>query len=291
MIFNSFHIEIEFISDILGSTPKSVDVFKDFLVSRHNELAQKYAKANSKNVTIAKYSGQGQMDVDSELDKIFKTIEAELGRKLTGSEREQLLSDNSEDFILELLGESADNKAQVFLKDSNGLPYLSSHTVKGFLKSAAEAISRTRPVKAGKYNHSYAASSKYVNTMMLASDVFFFKGDGKREDIKRDGDGNPSMLSRPLRAKTAQGDRVALASSEVVSAGTRARFVVCVFGGDKAPVTQRDLEDAFEYGVLQGFGSWRGSGSYGRFIVRSLTPIESKSEAPGLDLHSLPMLK
>ena len=65
---------------------------------------------------------------------------------------------------------------------------------------------------------------------------------------------------RPLRAQTAQGERVALAISEEVPAGSWLEFdVVCLDDGHVPAVLEW-----LDYGQLRGLGQWRNSGK-GRF--------------------------
>jgi len=70
---------------------------------------------------------------------------------------------------------------------------------------------------------------------------------------------------RPLRAQTAQGERVALAHSETVPEGTIMEF--------KVMVMRKELLDAviewLDYGEYHGFGQWRNSGK-GAFLYRAV---------------------
>lgn len=65
---------------------------------------------------------------------------------------------------------------------------------------------------------------------------------------------------RPLRAQTAQGERVSLANSEEIPAGSTCWFEILLM--------DESLENAvlewLDYGVLRGIGQWRNSGK-GRF--------------------------
>ena len=63
-----------------------------------------------------------------------------------------------------------------------------------------------------------------------------------------------------LRAATAQGERVALASSETLPAGTTCEFEVQMMRDELEPL----VEEWLAYGELRGFGQWRNSGK-GRF--------------------------
>lgn len=66
---------------------------------------------------------------------------------------------------------------------------------------------------------------------------------------------------RPLRASTAQGERVALAHSETVPAGTKQSFDVLLLRDDLEDLVREWLE----YGKYHGTGQWRNSGK-GRFV-------------------------
>ena len=70
---------------------------------------------------------------------------------------------------------------------------------------------------------------------------------------------------RPLRASTAQGERVALAMSESLPAGTTCTFeVTCLVDNDVDLV-----REWLKYGELRGIGQWRNSGC-GRYTYEEL---------------------
>ena len=69
------------------------------------------------------------------------------------------------------------------------------------------------------------------------------------------------VCQRPLRAQTPQGERVALASSETVPAGTTMDVTFVLY----SPSSHRDaLMEWLDYGAVRGLGQWRNSGK-GRF--------------------------
>ncbi len=70
---------------------------------------------------------------------------------------------------------------------------------------------------------------------------------------------------RPLRAATAQGERVALAHSETVPAGSEVSFTVQVFDKSLLPV----IRECLDYGEYHGLAQWRNSGK-GRFVWAEL---------------------
>ena len=61
---------------------------------------------------------------------------------------------------------------------------------------------------------------------------------------------------RPLRAQTMQGERVALANSETVPAGTWFECDVCVWDDNLWDT----VEEWLDYGEFNGLGQWRSSG-------------------------------
>ena len=65
---------------------------------------------------------------------------------------------------------------------------------------------------------------------------------------------------RPLRASTAMGERIALAASETVPAGTTLDFEVLVMN----PKDAETVREWLDYGQLRGLFQWRNSGK-GRF--------------------------
>ena len=88
--------------------------------------------------------------------------------------------------------------------------------------------------------------------------------------FSRDKDDNPivwdseggkiGVCQRPLRANTPQGERVALASSETVPAGSKMTFTITMLSDEH----EGAVMEALSYGILRGFGQWRNSGK-GRF--------------------------
>ena len=73
--------------------------------------------------------------------------------------------------------------------------------------------------------------------------------------------GQVGSCQRPLRASTAQGERVALANSETVPEGTTQTFSVTVLRDGLMPLVKEWLD----YGALHGTGQWRNAGK-GRFV-------------------------
>jgi len=65
---------------------------------------------------------------------------------------------------------------------------------------------------------------------------------------------------RPLRADTMKGERVSLAASETVAAGTAFEVEITTL----TPALEKLVRQCLDYGKLKGLGQWRNSGK-GRF--------------------------
>lgn len=142
----------------------------------------------------------------------------------------------------------------VFPKLEDGRPFLYDYQVKGFFKDACSMLSRVggtgKDKKAANESCKIKAYKKVIDGMIFPSP----------RKIPIDFEGEIQDCQRPLRAQTAQGERVALASSDEVPAGATFTFeVVCLDDTHIAAV-----KEWLDYGILRGIGQWRNSGK-GRF--------------------------
>lgn len=143
----------------------------------------------------------------------------------------------------------------IFPRLDDGSPFLWDYQVKGYLKDACSMLRRVPGTKSNKL----AAHKKVI-------DGLIFPEPRKIKLVLPDGYGNElETCERPLRASTAQGDRVALACSEMCPAGTTIEFRVKLFKDSLAPT----VKEWFDYGAFRGIGQWRNSGM-GRFEVEYL---------------------
>lgn len=77
--------------------------------------------------------------------------------------------------------------------------------------------------------------------------------------------GDMTICQRPLRAQTMQGERVALASSEEIPAGSTVDFDIILMRDD----LWNCLEEWLDYGRFRGLGQWR-NGGHGKFTYEVL---------------------
>lgn len=140
----------------------------------------------------------------------------------------------------------------VFSKDENGNPFLWDYQIRGFFKDACGMLRKVSTMKSSKLK----AYKKEIDGLIFVQE--------RKIPILFDGEiGN---CQRPLRAQTAQGERISLANSETIPAGATLEFTVeCLVDADMDAV-----EEWFDYGRLRGLGCWRNSGK-GRFVWEKLS--------------------
>jgi hypothetical protein len=126
-------------------------------------------------------------------------------------------------------------------------PVLYDYVIKGFFKDACGMLRRASDTRSAKLQ----AHKKVIDGLVFAK---------PRQIPLRLNGGEMAILERPLRAQTAQGERVALARSDTCPAGTTLEFKLIVLGKVKEPL----LREWLDYGQLRGLGQWRNAG-YGAF--------------------------
>ena len=154
---------------------------------------------------------------------------------------------------IEALGvEAVDEKGTtVFPKMEDGTPFLWDYQIRGFFKSACDALNMANPSK------KLPAYKKKIDKLVFINERKVLYTIPQDKEI--------GYLQRPLRAQTAQGERVALAKSEMLPEGTTAEFTVKVLQDDLL----NRVKEWLDYGALNGLGQWR-NGSYGRFTWEEL---------------------
>ena len=135
----------------------------------------------------------------------------------------------------------------VFSRNEEGKPILFDYQIKGFFKTSAKAF-----YYVGGDSKLTAYKSKIDNLIFIKERMIELQiPDGM-------GIGN---CQRPLRASTAQGERIALGNSESCPAGTVIEFtIMCMVDG-----LMKNVIQWLDYGALNGIGQWHNSGK-GRFV-------------------------
>lgn len=134
----------------------------------------------------------------------------------------------------------------VFPRNEEGTPILWDYQIKGFIKDATGVLKRVPGTKASGVK----AFKKEIDGLL-----FVFP-----RMIPLNMPSELGTCERPLRASTAQGERVALANSETAPAGTTIDIEIQCMTKAMYDLTKECLD----YGILRGIGQWRNSGK-GRF--------------------------
>ena len=143
----------------------------------------------------------------------------------------------------------------VFPRNKEGLPIAWDYQWKGFFKDAAGSLRKVPGSECSKIK----AYKKEIDGLIFVAP----------REIPIAFDGEMGICQRPLRAQTAQGERVALANSESIPAGAEMVFEVKML----VPAHEKAVKEMLDYGQLRGFGQWRNSGK-GRFTYEILEERE-----------------
>ena len=148
--------------------------------------------------------------------------------------------------------EAVEEKAMtIFPKLEDGTPFIYDYQIKGFFKDSCKALQRCKGEKFSKASCAIKAYKQVIDGC-----IFVFP---RMIPIDMHG-GEIGDLQRPLRASTAQGERIALARSETIPAGSTIEFTIRCLSDDFVPAVKEWLD----YGKLRGLGCWRNA-SWGRF--------------------------
>ena len=145
----------------------------------------------------------------------------------------------------------AERGMTVFPRLEDGTPFLWDYQIKGFFKDACGVLRKVP----GKRSAKIKAYKKEIDGLIFP----------QPRRIPLALSGPVRECQRPLRAQTAQGERVSLAMSEEVPEGSAVEFdVVCLDDGQAD-----NVREWLDYGALRGIGQWRNSGK-GRFTWEEL---------------------
>jgi len=136
-----------------------------------------------------------------------------------------------------------------FHRLGDGTPVLYDYHIKGFFKDACGMLRRDPKSRSAKLR----AYKRVIDGMVFIAP--------RRIPLRLPEGAEMSVLERPLRAQTPMGERVALARSDTVPAGTVLEFDITVIGN---VVSEELLREWLDYGSLRGLGQWRNAG-YGTF--------------------------
>lgn len=170
----------------------------------------------------------------------------EIHREFIASKATDVDRENEEVSALDV--EHEIEKSMTVFPRSNGAPIYWDYQIKGFFKDACAALARVPGTKSNKLK----AYKKIIDGTIFVSP--------RRIGIQIPEGGKIQLCQRPLRGQTAQGERIALATSETVPSGSTIECEILLLDEGSESLVREWLD----YGRLRGLGQWRNSGK-GRF--------------------------
>lgn len=143
----------------------------------------------------------------------------------------------------------------VFPRTEDGRPFFYDYQIKGFFKDSCGGLRKVTGSESSKIK----AYKKEIDKLIFP----------QPRQIPIDFEGEMGKRERPLRAATAQGERISLACSEQIPAGATCEFDVVLLSDSH----EKALREWLDYGCLSGIGQWRNSGM-GRFSWEEVAESE-----------------
>lgn len=148
----------------------------------------------------------------------------------------------------------AEKQMTVFPRMEDGTPFLYDYQIKGFFKDTC-----------GGYRKVPGTVSSGIKAYKKEIDKLIFP---QPRCIPFMNYGEIGECQRPLRAQTAQGERVSLAMSEEIPAGAQVEFEIVMLCDSH----EKAVREWLDYGEYSGIGQWRNSGR-GRFTWEDITDV------------------
>lgn len=162
-------------------------------------------------------------------------------------------------FTEELLGlENAEDKDErpsnelrstytVFPRDEDGEPVMWDYQIKGFFKDACGMLRNVKGTESSKIK----AFRREIDGLVFI----------KERQVKIVSKEQIKDCKRSLRISTPEGEKVTIAHSEMLPAGSTMEFTIIVFD----TYLEKAVREWLDYGEYRGTGQWRNSGK-GTFV-------------------------
>lgn len=148
--------------------------------------------------------------------------------------------------------EYEEKQMTVFPKMEDGTPMFWDYQIKGFFKDSCSALQRCKGEDISKESCKLKAYKKIIDGCIFV--------EPRKIPIHMPEGGKVGLLQRPLRGQTAQGERIALATSETVPEGSTIDIeIICL-----SDAHEKVVREWLDYGRWKGLGQWRNA-SWGRF--------------------------
>lgn len=272
-------LKVTLVEETLGGAPGDPEVYENYIIQNKLMQEDRRLRAAKTEEEIEAAVSDARKRADEELEALRKKMEEE------GVE------------------DTVEKGSTVFLRDDDGTPLMWDHQIKGFLK---EAIDGLRNINGSFLDDKAAGSSKEkddgeaekttkkaakkkTRAQSLGLGTTQYKKtidrqifvEPRRIRLQMPEGSEVTWCERPIRVTTMQGERVALARSEAVPAGTTFEITISIYNHKLVDV----VKQALMYGRLKGLGQWR-SGGKGSFEVELLE--ETTADCPSqLDITKM----
>lgn len=238
------HIEIEWLEKALGTSPNNSNLLGDY-------IASKAPDAKSKEEEIEAIGKEEVMDKQICVYPKGKfRYNPTTGRYLDDMTDSNKLLDGEE------------------VRDN--VPYYYNYQIRGFFKDSCGLLTKGDDVdEAGKkVGSTESAKLKaykkvidgciFVFPRRIAIDIpeYYLDDDGFTMLPSRNEDGSLKVIQRPIRISGPSGERVAIAASEMIPAGSRMKFTIGMTSLKFKPA----IVEWLNYAVVHGISGWRNSG-------------------------------
>lgn len=276
------HVEIEWLEKALGTSPNNQDILAQY-------IASKAPDAPSREQEIAAIGEQEVIDQQTLVYPKGKFVkDKKTGRYIDILDTNIKLSAEEDDkgSVTYTIGADGEENDGVY---EDNVPYYYNYQIRGFFKDSCGLLNRAEAVdEDGKKIADGTESAKlkaykkvidggiFVFPRRIAIEIpeFSLADDGFTMVPSYDENGRLPVLSRPLRTSGPTGERTAIASSEVIPAGSRIRFTIGMTSLKFKPAVIEWLN----YAVVHGISGWRNSGlgiCRWREIQADYTPFET----------------
>ena len=153
--------------------------------------------------------------------------------------------------FIEKMPKMPEVKKTIFFRNRDDEPCMMDYQWKGYLKDACKALRRVKGTECSKVKAYKQIIDKLIFPQPRMIPIHLM--------------GEMGTCERPLRAETPQGERISLASSESIPAGSYVEFEIKFYDKDH----EEWVKEMLEYGIDGGTLQWRNAG-YGRFEVEYL---------------------
>ena len=256
LLMETMYVELELLESALGTSPSDPTLLETY-------IASKAPDAPSKEEEIAAI---GETEVVNKSTTVFPRGWFALTEN--GQHYCDLLSHKD-------CRESGIPFKNVDKETSIRAPYFYDYQIRGMFKDSCGLLSRSsygRSAEISAYKK-VIDGGVFIAPRRIAIELpeFFYDEDGELREVDPD---KLLILQRPLRISGPQGERTAIASSELIPAGSRIKFQIKYTD----PKMREAIIEWLNYGCEHGLGAWRNSGR-GSFRWREI----NKDYSPIID--------